>query len=137
MSKITDKDKKDWKNFIFGKGKIEDKDNFNIKPKEKEFLKFIDLHGYTLEQANKTISRFIEKCYVEDVSKVNVITGKGSRSKNKEDPFKSSDLAILKYSVPDFIKNNSELMKKIKMIDFDSVNSPLKGSFDIILKKKL
>jgi len=137
LSKITDKDKKDWKNFIFGKGKIEDKDNFNIKPKEKEFLKFIDLHGYTLEQANKTISRFIEKCYVEDVSKVNVITGKGSRSKNKEDPFKSSDLAILKYSVPDFIKNNSELMKKIKMIDFDSVNSPLKGSFDIILKKKL
>ena len=101
MSKITDKDKKDWKNFIFGKGKIEDKYNFNIKPKEKEFLKFIDLHGYTLEQANKTISRFIEKCYVEDVSKVNVITGKGSRSKNKEDPFKSSDLAILKYSVPD------------------------------------
>ena len=75
MSKITDKDKKDWKNFIFGKGKIEDKDNFNIKPKEKEFLKFIDLHGYTLEQANKTISRFIEKCYVEDVSKVK---GKGS-----------------------------------------------------------
>ena len=135
-NKLSDKDKRDWKNFISSEDKIENKDNFNIKLK-KEYLKIIDLHGYTLEQANKTISHFIEKCYVEGVSKINVITGKGSRSKNKEDPFKSSDLAILKYSVPDFIKNNSELMKKIKMIDFDSVNSPLKGSFDIILKKKL
>ena len=60
-----------------------------------------------------------------------------ARAKNKEDPFKSPDLAILKYSVPDFIKNNSDLMKKINMIDFNSVNSPLQGSFDITLKKKL
>ena len=137
MKKITDKDKKDWKNFTSGKDKIEDKDNFNIQSEEKEFLKSIDLHGYTLDQANQTISQFIEKCYYEDVSRINVITGKGSRSKNKEDPFKSNDLSILKYSVPNFIKNNSELMKKIKMIDFDSVNSSLKGNFDIILKKKL
>ena len=136
-NKLSDKDKRDWKNFISSEDKIENKDDFNIKLKKKEFLKSIDLHGYTLEQANKTISHFIEKCYVEGVSKINVITGKGSRSKNKEDPFKSSDLAILKYSVPNFIKNNSELMKKIKMIDFDSVNSSLKGNFDIILKKKL
>ena len=137
LKKITDKDKKDWKNFTSGKDKIEDKDNFNIQSEEKEFLKSIDLHGYTLDQANQTISQFIEKCYYEDVSRINVITGKGSRSKNKEDPFKSNDLSILKYSVPNFIKNNSELMKKIKMIDFDSVNSSLKGNFDIILKKKL
>ena len=137
MKKITDKDKKDWQNFTSGKDKIEDKDNFDIQSEEKEFLKSIDLHGHTLEEANKTISHFIEKCYDEGVSRINVITGKGSRSKNKEDPFKSYDLAILKYSIPDFIKNNLELMKKIKMIDFDSVNSSLKGNFDIILKKKL
>ena len=137
MKKITDKDKKDWKNFTSGKDKIEDKDNFNIQFEEKEFLKSIDLHGYTLDQANQTISQFIEKCYNEGITRINVITGKGLRSKNKEDPFKSNDLSILKYSVPNFIKNNSELMKKIKMIDFDSVNSSLKGSFDIILKKKL
>ena len=137
MKKITDKDKKDWKNFTSGKDKVEDKDNFNIQFKEKEFLKSIDLHGYALDQANQTIIQFIEKCYHEGVSKINVITGKGLRSKNKDDPFKSNDLSILKYSVPNFIKNNSELMKKVKMIDFDSVNSPLKGSFDIILKKKL
>ena len=137
MKKITDKDKKDWQNFTSGKDKIEDKDNFNLQFKEKEFLKSIDLHGYTLDQANQTINQFIEKCYYESVSRINVITGKGLRSKNKEDPFKSNDLAILKYSVPNFIKNNSELMKKIKMIDFDSVNNSSKGSFDIILKKKL
>ena len=137
MKKITDKDKKDWKNFTSGKDKIEDKDNFNLQFEEKEFLKSIDLHGYTLDQANQTISQFIEKCHHEGVSRINVITGKGLRSKNKEDPFKSNDLSILKYSVPNFIKNNSELMKKIKIIDFDSVNSSSKGSFDIILKKKL
>ena len=137
MKKITDKDKKDWKNFTSGKDKVEDKDNFNIQFKEKEFLKSIDLHGCTLDQANKKISQFIEKCYYEGVSRINIITGKGLRSKNKEDPFKSNDLSILKYSVPNFIKNNSELMKKIKMIDFDSVNNSSKGSFDIILKKKL
>ena len=137
MKKITDKDKKDWKNFTSGQDKIEDKDNFNIQFQEKEFFKSIDLHGYTLDQANQTISQFIEKCHHEGVSRINVITGKGLRSKNKEDPFKSNDLSILKYSVPNFIKNNSELMKKIKMIDFDSVNSSSKGSFDIILKKKL
>ena len=137
MKKITDKDKKDWNNFTTGKDKVQDKDNLNIQFKEKEFLKSIDLHGYTLDQANQTISQFIEKCHHEGVSRINVITGKGLRSKNKEDPFKSNDLSILKYSVPNFIKNNSELMKKIKMIDFDSVNSSLKGSFDVILKKKL
>jgi len=137
LKKITNKDKKDWKNFTSGKDKIEDKDNLNIQFEEKEFLKSIDLHGYTLDQANQTIAQFIEKCYYEGTTRINVITGKGLRSKNKEDPFKSNDLSILKYSVPNFIKNNSELMKKIKMIDFDSVNSSLKGSFDIILKKKL
>ena len=137
MKKITDKDKKDWQNFTSGKDKIVDKDNFNIKFKEKNFSKSIDLHGSTLDQANEIITHFIKKCYYESVSRINIITGKGLRSKNKEDPFKSNDFAILKYSVPNFIKNNSELMKKIKMIDFDSVNSSSKGSFDIILKKKL
>jgi len=135
LSKITDKDKKVWKNFINNEDKIEDKDNFKLEKKNNFFIKAIDLHGFTLDEANKEITQFVEKCYQEGVGKINVITGKGSRSKNKEDPFKSANFAILKYSVPDFIKNNSELMKKISKIDFDSVNSPLEGSFNIILKK--
>ena len=95
----------------------------------------IDLHGYTLDEANAKIYQFIENCFSRGVNKINIITGKGLRSKNIDDPYQSNDLSILKYSVPNYIKNNSELMNKILKIDFDSVNSPSKGNFDIFLKK--
>ena len=135
--KISDQDKKDWKRFIDGDDKLINKDlnNQNIKKNLKN--KSIDLHGYTLENANKTISDFINKCFLQEVESIKVITGKGSRSKNKEDPYLSTDLSILKYSVPNYIQNNYELMKKIKKLDFDSVNDISQGSFDILLKKKL
>jgi len=134
--KLSDKDKKDWENFVKSREKVENKDIENIK-KEKQFVeKTIDLHGYTLEEANKKISEYIENCYLTNVNKINIITGKGLRSKNIDDPYQSNDLSILKYSVPNFIKNNTELMDKIFKIDFDSVNSPLKGNFHIILKSK-
>ena len=134
--KLSDKDKKDWENFVKGNEKVGNKDIEYIK-KEKKFVeKTIDLHGYTLEEANKKISEYIESCYLNNVNKINIITGKGLRSKNIDDPYQSNDLSILKYSVPNFIKNNTELMDKIFKIDFDSVNSPLKGNFDIILKSK-
>ena len=84
-----------------------------------------------------TLINFIIECYLNNINKITVITGKGTRSTNKEDPYLSIDLSILKYSVPDYIKNNFELMKKIKKLDLDSVNDINKGSFDIILKKKL
>ena len=136
IKKISDQDKKDWERFIDNNERLENKDK-EIQKEEKNFKKkSIDLHGYTLENANIAISDFINKCYLEGVGSIKVITGKGSRSKNKEDPFRSSDLGILKYSVPDFIKNNLELMKKINQIDFDAVNSPFQGSFDIFLRKK-
>ena len=92
------------------------------------------MHGYTLQEANEEISKFIDNCYLNRVKKINIITGKGMRSKNLDDPYQSNDLSILKYSVPEYIKNNSELMKKIIRIDFESVNSPSKGNFDIFLK---
>ena len=134
--KLSDKDKKDWENFVKSREKVENKDIKYIK-KEKQFVeKKIDLHGYTLEEANIKISEYIENCYLTNVNKINIITGKGLRSKNIDDPYQSNDLSILKYSVPNFIKNNTELMDKIFKIDFDSVNSPLKGNFDIILKSK-
>ena len=135
--KISDQDKKDWKRFIDGDDKLINKDlnNQNIKKNLKN--KSIDLHGYTLENANKTIRDFINKCFLEEVESIKVITGKGSRSKNKEDPYLSTDLSILKYSVPNYIENNYELMKKIKKLDFDSVNDIGQGSFDILLNKKL
>ena len=132
-NKLSNKDKKDWQNFLDSSEKLQSKDEDQLK-NEVISEKSIDLHGYTLEEANKQISEFIENCYVNKVKKINVITGKGMRSKNLEDPYQSKDLSILKYSVPEYIKNNSELMNKIIKIDFDSVNSPSKGNFDIFLK---
>ena len=132
-NKLSNKDKKDWQNFLDSSEKLQSKDEDQLN-NEVISEKSIDLHGYTLEDANKQITEFIENCYVNKVKKVNVITGKGMRSKNLEDPYQSKDLSILKYSVPEYIKNNSELMNKIIRIDFESVNSPSKGNFDIFLK---
>ena len=89
-----------------------------------------------MDQANEKITKFIEYCYLKGINKINIITGKGSRSKNINDPYQSKDLSILKYSVPNYIKNNPDLMGKISNIDFESINSSLSGSFDIILKIK-
>ena len=132
-NKLSDKDKKDWQNFLDSPEKLQSKDSDQLYDKIIS-ERSIDLHGYTLEEANKQISEFIEHCYINKVKKVNIITGKGMRSKNLEDPYQSKDLSILKYSVPEYIKNNAELMNKIIKIDFESVNSPAKGNFDILLK---
>ena len=134
---ISEKDKKDWKNFLDSNERLENKDINIINNQKNIKIKSIDLHGYTLDNANKFISEFIEKCYLENVSKIKVITGKGSRSKNKSNPYLSTDLSILKHSVPNYIKNNPQLMKKISELDLDSVNDVSQGTFDIILKKKL
>ena len=94
------------------------------------------MHGYTLNDANKKIKDFIEDSYNKGVSKINIITGKGSRSKVNDDPYQSANFGILKYSIPEFIKNDADLIKIIKEIDFDSINSENQGSFNITLKKK-
>ena len=134
--KLSKKDKKDWENFVSSNEKIQNKDLSILKKKDKNLFRVIDLHGFSLEDANKTINYFIEKCYLEGVSKINIITGKGSRSKNKDDPYQSAKLGILKYSIPDYIKGNNNLMKKIKEIDYNSIDNPNYGSFNIFLKKK-
>ena len=132
-NKLSDKDKKDWKKFLDSSDKLHNKDVDQV---NNQIIseRSIDLHGYTLDEANKKISEFLENCYLNKVKKINVITGKGMRSKNFDDPYRSTDLSILKHSVPEYIKNNSELMNKVIRIDFDSVNSSSTGSFDIFLK---
>ena len=132
-NKLSEKDKKDWQKFLDSSEKLQAKDIEQSKSKN-IFEMSIDLHGFTLEEANKEISEFIENCYSNKVKKINVITGKGMRSKNLDNPYQSIDLSILKHSVPEYIKNNPELMKKIIKIDFEAVNSSSKGSFDIFLK---
>ena len=134
--KISKKDQKDWDNFLNSKDKLFNKDKSDDN-KNFPLVKTIDLHGYSLDDANEKIKILIPLCYENNISKINVITGKGSRSKNKNDPHKSIDLGILKYSVPEYINQNVELMKKIKLIDFKEVNDVNKGNFSIFLKIKV
>ena len=134
--KISLKDKKDWEKFIKSSDKVENKD-LNYETIRNVNKKTIDLHGYTLNEANNKIKDLIDKSFLEGINIINVITGKGSRSKNKEDPYQSADLGILKYSVPEYIRNNKELMKKVKSIDLKSIYDETKGNFNIILKKNL
>ena len=131
---ISDKDKKDWQNFISSKEKILDKD---FKPQIKNHLKVrsIDLHGYTLEQANNAIEQFIFKAFEEEVSKLIVVTGKGIHSNVEKDPYVSKDLSILKYSVPEFICNNQNLMRVINDIQNATIEDGGSGAFYILLKK--
>ena len=135
-NKLSNKDKKDWQKFVGSSERLDNKDKIEIDIPNSIVEKSIDLHGYTLDEANKKIFNFIENCFSKGVNKINIITGKGLRSKNLNDPYKSNDLSILKYSVPDFIKKNLDLMDKIIKIDFNEVNNPTKGNFNIILKRK-
>ena len=131
----SDKDKRDWEQFISSKDKIPNKD---YKPQANNPLKVksIDLHGYTLEQANIAIEKFILKSFEEKVSKLIVVTGKGIHSDVEKDPYVSKDLSILKYSVPEFIHNNQNLMKLINDIQDASIEDGGSGAFYIYLRKK-
>ena len=136
IKKISDKDKQDWQNFINSSDKLENKDQKTFKSTKRYIEKSIDLHGYTLEEAHQKMTSYIEECFNNGVSKINVITGKGLRSKNLNDPYQSSNLSILKHSVPNYIKSNDQLMSKIISIDFEAVENPSVGNFDILLRKK-
>ena len=134
--KISNKDKKDWENFILSEEKVHNKDlSLSSMETNKDQIKTIDLHGLSLENANRTIDEFINKCFKKNVNKITVITGKGLRSKNNNNPYVSKDLSILKNSVPEFIKSNFDLMKKIKNIKEAKVEDGGSGAFDIFLKK--
>ncbi len=133
--KISKKDKKDWDLFVNSKEKLSNKDGKFQKLIFKK-IKSIDLHGYTLDEANRYIGDFIIKSYEEDVHKIIVVTGKGLHSKNDKDPYVSKDLGILKYSVPEFIENNNDLMKKIREIKDAEIEDGGSGAFYIYLKNK-
>jgi DNA-nicking Smr family endonuclease len=133
---ISKKDKKDWESFVSSNEKLPNKD---IKLNKKKSLKTraIDLHGYTLEQANKVIEDFIKESYLEKINKLIVVTGKGLHSQNEKDPYVSKDLSILKYSVPEFISNNKGLMNIIYEIKDAKIEDGGSGAFYIYLKKNI
>ena len=136
IKKISNKDKEDWKNFISNDERVHNKDIFLQKKIRHEKIKKIDLHGYTLKEANNTIEQFINKCFDERVTKIIVITGKGLRSKNIENPYLSKDLSILKYSVPEYIETNKDLIKMIIEITDANIEDGGSGAFYIYLKNK-
>ena len=131
---ISDKDKKDWNDFINKKEKLPNKD-INESKNKKFKIKSIDLHGYTLDEANKTIEEFIHKAFSENVNKIIVVTGKGLHSDNDKDPYVSKDLGILKYSVPEFISKNNSLMDMINEMTDAKLEDGGGGAFYIFLKK--
>jgi DNA-nicking Smr family endonuclease len=131
-----DKNKQDWENFLNNKEKILNKDFIHKKNIRYEKINKIDLHGYTIEEANKAIEQFIQKCFEENVTKIIVITGKGLRSKNVENPYLSKDLSILKYSVPEFIENNKSLTQFIIETSDAKIEDGGSGAFYIYLKNK-
>jgi len=134
--KLSDKDKKDWQHFISSEEKVQNKDlSLSQMKTDKDLVKTIDLHGFSLENANRTIDEFINRCFKTNVSKITVITGKGLRSNNINNPYVSKNLSILKNSVPEFIKSNTDLMKKIKNIQEAKAEDGGSGAFNILLKK--
>ena len=133
--KLSKTDLKVWKDFIEGNEKLYNKDNINKDSKYKKKESTIDLHGLSLDQANSKIEKFITSCFEKKIEKLNIITGKGLRSKVEQNPYQSKDLGILKYSVPEFIKSNSELMRIVKKIE-DNTENKNSGFFTVFLKIK-
>jgi len=134
--KLSDKDKKDWENFLSNKEVLKDKDSLELKEKVIKTQSF-DLHGFTLDEANKEIDHLIRQSYKNGTSKLIIVTGKGLHSEHEKDPYVSKDLGILRYSVPEYIKNNNELMSMIYEIKTADIIDGGSGAFYIFLKKKL
>ena len=134
-SNISDKDKKDWENFLSKNESLPNKDLKEYKKFQKKTILY-DLHGYSLDEANKKIKDLINQSYENGINKLIIVTGKGIHSKNKIDPYASKDLGILRYSVPEFIKNSEDLIKLVNEIKEASIQDGGSGAFYIYLKKK-
>ena len=134
--KLSDKDKKDWENFLSNKEVLKDKDSLELKKKVTK-TQSLDLHGFTLDEANKEIDHLIRQSYKNGTNKLIIVTGKGLHSEHEKDPYVSKDLGILRYSVPEYIKNNNELMSMIYEIKTADIEDGGSGAFYIFLKKKL
>jgi len=134
INNFSDKDRKDWEEFVSSKEKLYDKDSDTTKKKNIK-IKSIDLHGYSLDEANKTVEQFILQAYSQGVHKLIIVTGKGLHSQNEKDPYVSKELSILKYSIPEFIHKKKELMKIIFEIKDAQIEDGGSGAFYIYLKK--
>jgi DNA-nicking Smr family endonuclease len=133
---ISNKDKRDWENFLTNDESLTDKDA-GIKKKKSKKISTFDFHGYSLDQANIKITDLIHNAYNNQIFKLVIVTGKGLHSQNHKNPYVSKDFGILRYSLPEFIKNSSELMKMVNDIETADIEDGGSGAFYIYLKKKL
>ena len=137
MSKKKDlskEDKKTWETYIKNPSDLFDKEkNLFQDKKRKERFKY-DLHGYSLDEANQKVKEIIISCANENYKEILLITGKGLHSTSDKDSYVSKQLSKLKYSVPDFIKNNNDLKKLITSItDADRIDG---GEGAILIRLK-
>ena len=134
ITKISKKDKKDWEDFLTNKDSLPNKDLASSK-KRIEKIKNFDFHGFSLDEANKTINKLIKDSYKNGVRKLVVVTGKGIHSDNEKNPYTSRDFGILKHSMPEYIKKDPELMKLIIEMKDADIEDGGSGAFYIFLKK--
>ena len=134
---ITSKDKEDWKIFT--------QNLRNINPKEVDVVKQVlnikkipklDLHGFTLDQANKEVEKFIIQSFNAGHKKLLIVTGKGLRSKSHDNPYASEKLSVLKYSVPEYIRNSKNLSNKINKISEANLKDGGEGAIYIFFKNE-
>ena len=132
---ISTKDKKEWTTFIDNLKNIKNKDKFIVEEniKNRKTLK-LDLHGFSLKDANNSVKNFIEDAHRKNFKKLLIITGKGLRSKVYDDPYRSTKMNVLKDSVPQYIKENADLSEKIKKITEANQKDGGEGAFYIYLK---
>jgi len=134
---VTSKDKKDWIDFTKRLENIFDKDaNFIKQNTSVNKIGKLDLHGLSLNQANKIVKKFIIESFEKGYKKILIITGKGLKSKVHKNPYLSEQMNILKYSVPEFIKNDEDLFEKISKISRADLKDGGDGAFYIFLKSK-
>ena len=134
--KLTLEDLNVWEEFITSKKPVINKDTYSDQNELKQLLtKKIDLHGYSLDEANIKIKELILSYHKQNIYKVVVITGKGSRSSNEKNPYISKDLSLLKYSVPHYLKTNDDLKQIIKNISQADIKDGGEGAFYVYLKK--
>tara|TARA_Y100000590_G_scaffold450397_1_gene589998 strand:+ start:3991 stop:4422 length:432 start_codon:yes stop_codon:yes gene_type:complete len=133
---VSKKDKEAWKAFT---DNIEDiqpkKDDLSEQSLDVNKIKKLDLHGFSLNDANEKVKEFINESFIQGYRKLLIVTGKGSRSKVHENPYVSDKFSVLKYSVPEFINAEKNLSKKIIKISLADKKHGGDGAIYIFLKK--
>ena len=134
---ISEADKEAWSKYIKNPNDLFDKDLKKNKTINRSKRYRTDFHGLTLSGANDKIRKIITDCFENGYSEILLITGKGLHSNSDEDVYVSKKLSKLKFSIPEFINSQNELLEKIISVNPAELKDGGEGAFVIKLKKKL